>query len=175
MKLLNIRLENFRQHQLTQVDFTEGLVGVIGANGAGKSTIVEALTFAMYGSKALRGKVSDAKTYGLPAKAVTSIHLSFDHGGQVYRIERTLTNARLFLGGESSPIVVGNQAVATRSEEILGLNLDEFLASYYTEQKSLEFLSGKRSPAEREKFIAKMLGYDKLEKVQQAVREVGVI
>jgi DNA repair exonuclease SbcCD ATPase subunit len=42
MRLLQLRLQNFRQHADTRIDFRVGLTGIIGPNGAGKSTILEA-------------------------------------------------------------------------------------------------------------------------------------
>lgn len=171
MKLISLNLKNFRQHADSRIQFADGLTGIIGNNGAGKSTVVEALAFALYGSRALRGKVDDVRTFGLPSNAITSAELVFNSEGENYRIYRDLVTAELYIGGQSNYIVSGNKAVAQRVVEILGLSLDEFLASYYTEQKSLEFLSGKKGTAEREKFITRMIGYDRLEKIQITLRE----
>lgn len=171
MKLLSLKLNNFRQHQASAINFSDGLTGIIGHNGSGKSTVVEAMAFALYGSKALRGKVEDVHTYGISRQETTLVELSFEHESQVYKIVRTLNQADIFKGGQDKALVSGNKAVSLKTEEILGLNIDEFLSSYYTEQKALEFLSGKKGTTEREKFIIKMIGYDKLEKLQQALRE----
>jgi len=43
MKILNIKLRNFRNHRTLQQTFTEGLNVIIGPNGVGKSNIVEAI------------------------------------------------------------------------------------------------------------------------------------
>jgi exonuclease SbcC len=48
---------------------------------------------------------------------------------------------------------------------------EEFIATYCTEQKGLEFLSGKRGTTEREKFVVRMMGYDRLEKMQEFLRD----
>jgi exonuclease SbcC len=50
------------------------------------------------------------------------------------------------------------------------MNYEEFLATYCTEQKGLEFLSGKKGATEREKFIVRMMGYDRLEHLQEMLR-----
>jgi exonuclease SbcC len=47
---------------------------------------------------------------------------------------------------------------------------EEFTSTYCTEQKGLEFLSGKKGATEREKFIVRMMGYDRLEEVQELIR-----
>ena len=55
MRLIELRLLNFRQHADTHVRFPAGLTGVIGPNGAGKSTLLEAIAWALYGAEATRG------------------------------------------------------------------------------------------------------------------------
>jgi DNA repair protein SbcC/Rad50 len=56
MRLNSLRLTNFRQHNDTYITFESGLTGIIGANGSGKSTILEAIAWALYGQEAARGK-----------------------------------------------------------------------------------------------------------------------
>ena len=56
MRLLSLRLQNFRQHVDTCITFESGLTGIIGPNGSGKSTLLEAIAWALYGNPAARGK-----------------------------------------------------------------------------------------------------------------------
>ncbi|MFM1848001.1 MAG: hypothetical protein RL417_1475 [Pseudomonadota bacterium] len=170
MKLLSLQLKYFRQHAQSSIEFPAGLVGIIGHNGAGKTSLVEAIAFALYGAKAIRGKVEYLVTRGAPAKAEATAALVFEHEGIGYTVRRTTESAELFRGGEPEPIAEGSRDVSTRIAQILGMNHDEFVATYFTEQKGLEFLSGKKGAAERERFIVRMMGYDRLEKVQEALR-----
>lgn len=171
MKLLRLELRNFRQHLDTTIEFPLGLIGIVGPNGAGKSTIVEAISFALYGSRVLRGKIDEVRTRNQPPQALPEVQLTLDHEGDVFRIERTLTTAKLFVGGEGQPICTGNREVVDRVGQLIGMNYEEFATTYLTEQKGLEFLSGKRGAAERERCIVRMLGYDRLEDVQARLRD----
>lgn len=177
MKLRSLSLNLFRQHTSSHIEFPDGLVGVIGGNGAGKTTIVEAIGFAIYGSRALRGRIEDVRTRTAPAKTGRGkkdqdlrVDLSLEHDGVVFRVERTLTDANLFIGGEPQAVAVGGREVTTRMSSIVGMTYDEFISTYCTEQKGLEFLSGKKGATEREKFIVRMMGYDRLEEVQELIR-----
>lgn len=170
MKLVSLSLKLFRQHRNTELSFPDGLTGIIGPNGAGKSTLVEAISFALYGSKSLRGKMDSVRTARFDGKEATSVILLFEHDGKTYRVERTLSDAKLFSGGESKPFATGHRVVTERISHVISMEYDEFLATYFTEQKGLEFLSGKKGQAERERFIVRMMGYDKLEKVQELLR-----
>ena len=45
MKLLSIQLKNFRKHKETNLTFSEKLNFIVGSNGAGKTTILEAINY----------------------------------------------------------------------------------------------------------------------------------
>jgi exonuclease SbcC len=49
MTLNKIILKNFRNHRSAAFDFNEGVTGIIGGNGSGKSRIVEAIIFLLTG------------------------------------------------------------------------------------------------------------------------------
>ena len=170
MKLLQLSLKSFRQHRDTQIAFEAGLCGIIGANGAGKTTLLEAISFALFGSKAVRGKIEDLVTFGAKRDQKLSVHLNFELEGVIYKIDRTLDDAKLYLGGEATPFAQGNRDVTSRVTALLRMNYEEFSSTFLTEQKGLEFLSGKKGATEREKFIVRMLGYDRLERMQEQLR-----
>jgi exonuclease SbcC len=170
MKLVRISLNNFRQYQSVDIEFSAGLIGITGSNGAGKTTLIEAITFALYGTKAVRGKIEDLKTKGINKEKV-SVELSFSIGAGIYRILRTTTDAKFFVAGESEAGITGSREVTNQVVKILGMNLEEFSATFLTEQKGLEFLSGKKGATEREKFIVRMMGFDRLETLQDELRE----
>lgn len=77
-----------------KVDFTvfkEGIFLITGATGAGKTTIFDAITYALYG--ALSGDERDKERSGVrsdfaDAQTPTYVELTMEHGGEVYRIRR---------------------------------------------------------------------------------------
>ena len=54
MILKNLTLKNFRKFKDATIEFPDGVTGVVGLNGAGKSTIFEAIAWVLYGSVAAR-------------------------------------------------------------------------------------------------------------------------
>lgn len=173
MKLLRIALKQFRQFTDETIEFPNGIIGIVGSNGSGKTTILEAVLFCLFGSRTLRGKIDDVRTRLSEATKSnpTSAKLTFEINQTVYNVERTLSDAWVYVAGESVEACKGSQVVSDYVEKLIGLTRDEFTATFFTEQKGLEFLSGKKGAAERERFIVRMMGYDSLEKIQEILRD----
>jgi DNA repair exonuclease SbcCD ATPase subunit len=57
-------LRNFRKHEDLTLDFAHGLTVMRAPNEGGKSTIIEAMLYALYGSRALRSSIEDVVTWG---------------------------------------------------------------------------------------------------------------
>src|SRR5258708_2777107 len=88
MRLNSLRLTNFRQHVDTFIEFDVGLTGIIGANGSGKTTILEAIAWALYGQDAARGKKDSIRSLRAGPAARVKVELDFELGGHRYRVER---------------------------------------------------------------------------------------
>ena len=171
MKLKSLNLENFRQHEDSFIEFSDGITIINGANGSGKSTILEAITWAIYGIEAARGNKDTIKFNKAKPRAKVRVELVFGLDDEVFRIERFLDKAELYLGEEENkaPIVTTQQEVTKYLIDKLGMTKDEFFNTYFTGQKELNFL-GNQKPLERRKFISKVLNYEKIREIQEQVR-----
>ena len=170
MRLNSLRLSNFRQHADTYITFDVGLTGIIGANGSGKSTILEAIAWALYGQEAARGKKETIRSLRAGAGARVKVELDFDLGGHRYRVERGLTSAELFLDGSDAPIANSLTGVTEMLRRRLGMSRDEFFNTYFTGQKELDVMAA-MAPSERAQFLSRVLGYERLRVAQRLVKE----
>lgn len=169
MKLKSLKLENFRQHEESFIEFSDGITIINGSNGAGKSTILEAITWAIYGTDAARGNKDSIKFNKAKARAKVRVELAFALDNEIFRIERFLDKAELYLGENGAPIVTTQQEVTKYLTDKLGMTKDEFFNTYFTGQKELNFL-GNQKPLERRKFISKVLNYEKIREIQEQIR-----
>lgn len=100
MELTQLNLKNFRTHKKLELSFKEGITGIIGNNGAGKSSVIEAISFLLtgegYGAKADMLSVGETTGYVLGhlkidgKEAVLERHLdtskvAFKYDGIVYK------------------------------------------------------------------------------------------
>ena len=104
MIFTRLRLSNFKPYGDCEVSFREGVTVIHGLNGSGKSSLLEACFFALYGSKALPGTLEEIISNGTDEAA---IELWFTHEGVDYHIERQLrrrgdrvTTSKCVLDGE---------------------------------------------------------------------------
>jgi exonuclease SbcC len=169
VRLNSVSLTNFRQHADTRIDFDSGLTGVIGPNGSGKTTILEAIAWAIYGTSAARGTRESIRHNRAGARATVRVELDFDLGGHRYRVVRGLTSAELYLDGGSAPIASSISGVSELLTRRLGMTREEFFNTYFTGQKELSVMSA-MGPSERAQFLSHVLGYERLRSAQQLER-----
>lgn len=114
---------------------------MVGETGAGKTTIFDAIVFALFGSASGSNRKPDMMHSDYVDKSEdTHVKLVFDHGGKRYTVTRTIhfrkkrgtedeysegtLSADLIL--PEGPPVSGHAAVTKRCEELSGLNADQF-------------------------------------------------
>jgi len=166
VKLTSLRLQNFRQHVATQIRFESGITGIIGPNGSGKTSILEAIAFALYSvGRTTREHMLSQHPVGRPHMR---IELEFELGRHNYRVIRGRTSAELYLDGDPIPIATSPSAVTERLQRIMGMSKDEFFKTYFTGQKELAAMAAMAS-SERGRFLSKVLGYEKLRSAQDLV------
>ncbi|MFL5384205.1 MAG: AAA family ATPase [Longimicrobiaceae bacterium] len=170
MRLVSLRMKNFRQHADTSIDFRTGLTGIIGPNGAGKSTLLEAIAWAIYGAPAARGTNETIRFNRAPNRSRVEVELVFGLGGQEYRVFRTLHNAEVFIDGGLAPVAATLGGATVYLQGRLGMSREEFFNTYFTGQKELQFLAA-MGPADRGRFLSQVLGYERLRRAQDLARE----
>lgn len=168
MKLTRLQMTWFRQFKSADFDFNDGLTCIVGANGAGKSTIVEAVAYALFGPHALRGKIGELTTWGAPRGAKAQVTLDFEIQGRAFQTTRSLSGATLQNAG-GQILANGARETADEIERVLGLRRDELYASLIAPQKGLEWMSGSGA-TDRRRFLSRVLGFERLRDAAQALR-----
>jgi exonuclease SbcC len=170
VKLHRLQLQNFRQHADSVLTFETGLTGIIGTNGSGKTTILEAIAWALYGNSATRGTRDSIRFSRAAPRSPVRVELEFELAGHRYRIVRRLTDAELYLDGAAQPIANSITGVNELLQRRLGMSRSEFFNTYFTGQKELNVMAA-MGPSERGQFLSRVLGYEKLRTAQTLVRD----
>ena len=169
MRLHRLRLVNFRQHADTEIEFSQGITAIIGPNGTGKTTLLEAVAWAFYGNSAARGSRETIRWNRAPARSSVRVEVDFALGAHEFRVVRGMYNAELYQDQFDAPIVTSQHEVSARVERVLGMTRQEFFNTYFTGQKELAVMAA-MGPTDRAKFLSRVLGYEKLKLAQDQVR-----
>ena len=182
MIFTRLELKNFKSHAKTAIDFNSGISLIVGQNGAGKSTIFEAISFALfkvYGTKTITDLVRPNKN--INEKIEMMVKLSFYANGDDYLVERGVTlnkssskstsNLYKSYDGNYEMIASGNKQVDSLIEEILSMDSSTFLNAIHIRQGEIADLIDK-TPATRKKLIGKLLKLEKLEKAYENIPRI---
>ncbi|MCX6051057.1 MAG: SMC family ATPase [Campylobacterales bacterium] len=173
MILSKLHLENFKKYTTYDIEFGEGLVGIIGKNGSGKSTIFEAILFALYG-EFKKGIKNGIKNSNASSKDAVVVELDFEFDTLEYKVIRefagkTLTaKAKLYKNGELT--TTGAREVTTAIVRLTKMSRDAFMHTLFASQKELTNLSILDNE-ERKKMIRKLLGLEKIDFIENSLVE----
>ena len=172
MRIHHVKLKNFVSHKDTSIEFPPGLTVIIGRNGAGKTSIFDGISYALFKEHS-RGKDENIINRGA---ASAQVQLVFSSGGRTYEItwrigkkKRALATLRDLTSGSKIFIDAGERTAVPEIEKIIGISRDIFLNAAYVRQGEIaKFLEVR--PAERKEIMSKLLGIDSLEKIWENLR-----
>jgi DNA repair exonuclease SbcCD ATPase subunit len=174
-----LTLDGFRSFSNARLEFLPGQNYIFGQNWQGKSSIVDAIGFALFGLDVFPRKIA-----GTPVSADhlvnegsrrARVQLDFVLNETSYSIERTLPGRQVTLKTGHEVAATGAKTVAEKLNSLLGVDVKLFQNIFYSDQddlrKSLEF-----SPEERRVFIERLLGVqewkEKIDLLRQAKRSL---
>ena len=176
----------FRERAVLDFDGLD-LVAFTGATGAGKSTLIDAITFALYGSVARYGRASLVAPVIHQLANQARVRLDFEAGGRTYiatrvvrRVRRgeggdgaTTREARLELvdpdGGDTTVLAGEVRELNPAIEELLGLDFRQFTRTIVLPQG--EFAAFLRDdPADRDKLLQRLLDLGIYERMGKLAR-----
>ncbi len=171
MRPVRLEFRGLRSYRAaTTIDFSDlDLFAIIGDTGAGKSTVIEALSLALYGRKTWTGG-SNLEELIADGENTMAIELVFVAEGNEWTVTRSRHR------NSSPPInklecrataekVDGNRAVNDRIEQLLGLDHSQFVRAVVLPQGRFdELLQATRT--DRNKILRSIFGLDDLRRVR---------
>ena len=197
MRPVRLLLDGFGSYrQPAEADFSDvDFFALTGPTGSGKSTLIDGLCFALYGTVPRWGKDNAIADALAPAANACRVCLVFEAAGKRYAAVRALTRdkkglvhtkeARLelldpaippgapiadLLAASIEPLAEGPDLVTARVEDLLGLSYRHFTQSVLLPQgRFSEFLHAKAGA--RQDLLVQLLAFGVYEKVGQRARE----
>lgn len=178
MRITKIELSNLYGHDSATLDLS-GITGavIVGANGAGKSSLIDGALFALFGRAVVRGgALANVVRAGA---TVGGARLDFELEGVRYQIERTyskrtkagastvaLRRYDLAAGEWRDAADAGDvRSVDAQIEALLGLDARAFLASSIMRQGDAASFTA-QTPGDKLRSLASLVGADKLREAE---------
>jgi exonuclease SbcC len=178
MRPLKLTLQGFTSfRERAEVDFTDlDLFAITGPTGAGKTSILDAITWALYGKTPRLGKCSaELISHG---KNSVAVNFEFAVGVDRYRIARTArhkgaSQVRLEKLRDSQWIpedAAGVKDTGAAICKLVGLDFDAFKLSVILPQGEFDqFLRGDHS--ERRKILKSLLGLERYDRMREMAHD----
>lgn len=186
---LKLHIRNFLSYgpDTQEIDFEPyNLICLSGKNGHGKSALLDALTWVLWGQARKMSGVAKADDSLLRVgQHHMVVALNFICNGQQYRVRReynkiygkpiALLDVGLYDKGQDRFVPLGGKSIRESQallDDILRLDFDSFCNSAFLRQgQSNEF--SKKSPKERKDILSSILGLNEYEKIRKIASEKG--
>jgi exonuclease SbcC len=177
--ITSIELGDFLSHSETKLGFENGVTVFVGHNGAGKSSIIDALTFALFGQhtrKSNKGLIKRGSTQGFSK-------VEFEVNEKQYQAVRKIDSkgtlaAKLSekINGEIKEIAAGErkqfgESMTHEVEKIIGLDFEKLKIASIVQQGELNSII-KAKPKEFKELLNAIIGIDKLDVASNSMKEV---
>jgi len=175
----NIELVDFLAHSNTKLEFENDATVFVGDNGAGKSSIIDAITFSLFGEhtrKNNKGLIRRGANQGF-AK------IEFSANGKNYQAIRKIDSKGTLtaqfaedVNGKLIPIAEGErkqfgESMTKHVEETLGMDFEKLKIASIVQQGELSSII-KAKPKEFKELLNTIIGIDKLDAALTSMRTV---
>ncbi|WP_322801089.1 SMC family ATPase [Thermoflexus sp.] len=177
MELVRLELKNFLSYREGELDFTGlHMAALVGPNGAGKSSLLDAITWALWGRTSRLDRDQDHLVHRGEKEARVS--LTFRLGEAVYRVTRVRRRGKGNIVLDFQMLaprhrVLSGAGVRETQEEInrvLQIDFDTFVNSAFIRQgRADEFTT--KTPAERKEVLAEILRLDQWAELEEKAKE----
>lgn len=163
-----IKLQNWKSHSETELQFKPGINVLVGPMGSGKSSVLQAICFALFGSvpEVKRREVKVSELIKRNSGAQAAVELELETEDKAFKVMRIISgkgtegtvrdNDGVLLAGTNP-----TQATAFL-KNILKLDEDTFLRTVYAKQNEIDLFL-QLNPQERKTRLDELIGVHKFE------------
>jgi exonuclease SbcC len=177
--ITSIELGDFLSHSQTKLDFENGVTVFVGHNGAGKSSIIDALTFALFGQhtrKSNKGLIKRGATQGFSKVDFTVNEKQFQAVRKIDSKGALAAKLSEKKNGETIEIAAGErkqfgESMTHEVEKIIGLDFEKLKIASIVQQGELNSII-KAKPKEFKELLNAVIGIDKLDVASNSMKEV---
>ena len=180
MEPTHLNLHNFLSFKEESVDLSPiTCTALVGENGAGKSSLLDAVTWALFG-QATKGGARELDNYVTRGEPECQVELRFRLNGDLYRvvrgrsIKRNKSTLEIFIHTDSDWQAISEKNITEtqkKIESILRMDYRTFTASALVLQGQSDSFTANMTDQERKEALGRILGLDIWDRMQELARE----
>jgi DNA repair protein SbcC/Rad50 len=181
----DIKIHNFISHNNTTLVFDKGITIFVGHNGSGKSSVIDAITFALFGEHTRKSN----KNLIRRGTSSSYVHLNFSIGSREYSAYRQLggsgqsisakfeflsggednnINRRIIISGERKQF---GESMTAEVAKVLGMDYKKLKIAAIIQQGELSKII-ESQPKEFKELLNNLIGIDRLDLAYQTMHDV---
>jgi len=165
--LVSLHMQKWRKHLDKVITFADGLNAVRGANENGKTSMLLAIAYALWGAKVLPLPLAEFVTWGGYTEKDVKVNCVIRQGGQLYSFTRGKSGAECTHDGG---IVTGQDEVSAFASKLLGADGKRAMTLMFAPQGELRGAL-KAGPTAISEYIEDMSGMDLFDRLMDAIGE----
>lgn len=175
-----LNLHNFLSFKEESIDLSPiTCTALVGENGAGKSSLLDAVTWALFG-QATKGGVRELDNYVTRGEPECKVELQFRLNGDMYRvvrgrsIKRNKSTLEVFMHNGTDWQAISEKNITEtqkKIEDILRMDYRTFTASALVLQGQSDSFTAAMTDQERKEALGRILGLDIWDRMQELARE----
>ena len=177
--ITSIELRDFLSHEDTTINLEDGVTIFVGENGAGKSSIIDAITFSLFGKhtrKSNKGLIRRGNNQG-------AVIIKFSIKDKQYEAERKINskgslNATLFEIIDNNRIQIASgerkqfkESMTEQVEKIVGMSFEKLKIASIVQQGELNSIINAK-PKEFKELLNAIIGIDKLDVASESMKKI---
>jgi exonuclease SbcC len=175
--LQSVEIENFLSHKNTRLTFDKGVTVFVGQNGAGKSSIIDAITFALFGEHRRKS------TKGLLRRGTNQAYakVEFSIGNRQFEAVRKIDSKGTVgallsekINGEAVSLAAGErrqfgESMTKTIEDLIGLDFEKLKVASIVQQGELQAIID-ADPKKFKELVNAIIGIDKLDIAYESMK-----
>ena len=178
--ITSIELGDFLSHSNTRLEFENGVTVFVGDNGAGKSSIIDAITFALFGQhtrKSNKGLIKRGTNQGFAkvgfsvnSKQFEAVRKIDNKGSLAAKFAEVIDDDRIEIAaGERKQF---GESMTHEVERIIGIDFEKLKIASIVQQGELNTIINAK-PKEFKELLNAIIGIDKLDIASEAMKTVN--
>ena len=177
--ITSIELGDFLSHSETKLEFADGVTVFVGKNGAGKSSIIDGITFSLFGQhtrKSNKGLIKRGSNQGyskiefsINGKKYETVRKINSKGSLVATFSEITNNDRIEIAaGERKQF---GESMTEQVEKTIGMDFEKLKIASIVQQGELNSIINAK-PKEFKELLNAIIGIDKLDVASESMKKV---